>query len=314
MNCLIIDDLEPGIKKLLNQIGLEADYCPELSYQQILACVGNYEGLILRNKIQIDEAFLAYASALKFIGRAGAGLEYIDRAALRKRGIMLINSPEGNRDAVGEHTLGLLLALFNKLIQADREVRAGIWSRERNRGLEIKGKTVGLIGYGNMGRAFAQRLSGFECQVLAYDKKTRCYKNAYAEQVDLEILLAETDVLSLHIPMSEANHNFISESFLQRFKKAIYLVNTARGGLISLKTIARALETGKLLGAALDVLECEDFEKFSAEQRYFMNKLQMDKRVLFSPHVAGLTYESALRINEILCAKIDRYLKLSKLN
>lgn len=313
MNCLIIDDLEPSIRNLLNEIGLEADYRPDLSYPQILTCIGNYEGLILRNRIRIDQSFLKYAAKLKFIGRAGAGLEYIDRVALRKRGIMLINSPEGNRDAVGEHTLGLLLALFNKLVQADREVRDGIWLRKRNRGLEIKGKTVSLIGYGNMGRAFAQRLRGFECRVLAYDKKIRCYKNCYVEQVDLETLLAETDILSLHIPMSEANQNFISEAFLQRFKKNIYLVNTARGGLISLKTIYHALENGKLLGAALDVLECEDFKKFSPAQKHFMQKLQADKRVLFSPHVAGLTYESALRINEILCAKIGRYLKLSKL-
>ena len=197
--------------------------------------------------------------------------------------------PEGNRDAVGEHALGMLLAIFNNLIPANREIKKGLWFREKNRGIEIKNKVIGLIGYGNMGKAFAKCLSGFDCKVIAYDKKNRSYKNQYAKQVSLETLFEETDVLSLHIPLLPENKGLVSLSFLERFKKNIYLINTARGKIIFLETIKKALESGKLLGVALDVLENENFDSLAAKQKELMVYFSKKDNVLFSPHVAGWT-------------------------
>ncbi len=310
MKCLIIDDLHPSIVTLLKKSGIKSDYLPNITKVEIFERISEYEGLILRSKINIDSKLLKLASKLLFIARAGAGIETINKENLVANNIMLINAPEGNRDAVGEHTLGMLLAIFNNLVPANQEVKKGLWLREKNRGVEIKNKVIGLIGYGNMGKSFAKCLSGFDCKVIAYDKKNRSYKNRYAKQVSLATLVKETDVLSLHIPLLPENKGLISLSFLESFKKNIYLINTARGEIITLETIKKGLESGKLLGVALDVFENENFDSLTVKQKELMTYLSKKDNVLFSPHVAGWTHESKVRIAKVLVKKIDRFLRL----
>lgn len=306
MKCLIIDPMFPGIKELLENFGLSADYEPGLSPAEVTERIEDYEGLILRSKMKIDIPFLERAPKLKFIARAGAGVDQIDEAYLHKRDIKLFNAPEGNRDAVGEHALGMILTLFNKLNLGDLEVRKKIWKREANRGIEIKGKTVGIIGYGNMGKAFAKRLSGFECTTLAYDINHRVQSDQYAEVVELQKIFDSVDILSLHTPLTPLSKNMIDNPFLDNFKKPIYLINTARGPVASFASLRYGLEKGILLGACLDVLENEKLETLTDSQLEDFNFLVNQSNVLFSPHVGGWTHESYKRINEVLAEKIKQ--------
>jgi len=294
----------PGIKELLEEIGLEADYIPNIHPEEVIEKIVDYQGLILRSKMKIDISFLEKGSQLRFIARAGAGVDQIDEAYLQKRNIQLFNAPEGNRDAVGEHALGMLLALFNKLHLADAEVRKKIWKREANRGLEIKGKTVGIIGYGNMGKAFSKRLSGFDCNTIAYDINPRVTSDEYAEVVDLKSIFENADVLSLHTPLTPLSKNMVDKAFLDSFKKPFYLVNTARGPVASFASLRYGIESGILLGACLDVLENEKLQTLTEAQTIDFDFLAAQPNVLFSPHVGGWTHESYKRINEVLVAKI----------
>jgi len=234
-------------------------------------------------------------------------MDAIDIEYAESKGIACLNSPEGNRDAVGEHAVGMLLCLFNKIVIADHQVRQGLWKREENRGLEIKGKTIGIIGYGNMGNAFAQRLSGFDSKVIAYDKYKENYSNDYASQVSLETLYKETDILSLHVPLNEETRFMINYDFLSKFKKPIYLINTSRGKVVKTKDLVSKMKEGVVLGAALDVLE---YEQFSSElcsgkeiPEDLTQLLQMPNTV-FSPHVAGWTVESYYKLAYYLSQKI----------
>ncbi len=266
-----------------------------------------YDGLIIRSRFVIDAYFLEKATKLKFIGRVGAGLENIDSDYALSKGIDLISAPEGNRNAVGEHTLAMILSLFNKLNKADKEIRKGLWLREENRGVELDGKTIGLIGYGNMGRAFAKKLCGFNVKVLFYDIKSNL-SDRYATQVSLQELKDQTDVLSLHIPETQETIGMIDRSFINSFKKSFWLINTARGKSIILKDLVASLKTGKVLGAGLDVLE---YEKSSFE-KLFENKivpqefnyLIESEKVLLSPHVAGWTEESNIKLATTIVNKI----------
>lgn len=274
--------------------------------EQIEAKVHDFDGIVIRSRFTIDKTFLDAATNLKFIGRVGAGLENIDCDYAKKKGVYLISAPEGNRNAVGEHTLGMLLSLFNKLNKADGEVRKGKWLREDNRGIELDGKIVGIIGYGNMGKAFAKKLRGFNVEVLCYDIKENV-GNENAKQVPLAVFQENVDVVSLHTPQTPLTLNMINSEFINQFKKAFWLLNTARGKSVVTQDLVAALKTGKILGAGLDVLEYEkaSFENlFSSEMPEAFQYLIDSENVLLTPHVAGWTIESKEKLAQTIVDKI----------
>lgn len=276
--------------------------------EEIEAKIDQYEGVVIRSRFKIDKQFLDAATNLKFIARVGAGLESIDIPYAESKGVALIAAPEGNRNAVGEHALGMLLMLFNKLKQADAEVRSGQWNREKNRGLELEGKTVGLIGYGNMGNAFSKKLKGFDCEVLCYDIRPDL-GNENATQVSLEELQQRADVLSLHTPWTPLTDKMVNTEFINGFKKPFWLINTARGKSVVTADLTAALKSGKILGAGLDVLE---YEKLSFENLFTATKqmpeplqyLIQAENVVLTPHIAGWTVESKIKLAQTIVDKI----------
>jgi len=307
MKVLFIDSTQPILKERLEKAGFDCDYLPDLPVEEIIERIDQYEGIIIRSRIKLDKNLLDKAKKLKFIGRVGAGMENIDVGYAKSKGIKCFNSPEGNRDAVGEHALGMLLALFNKLCIANSEVRNGLWRREENRGLEIKGKTVGIIGYGNMGGAFTQRLNGFEANVIAYDKYKSGFGNEFVKEVDLETIFTESDVLSLHVPLSKETEFMVDAGFIDKFKKPFFLINTARGKVVKTSDLVAALKTGKIRGAALDVLEYEQssFENIhQTKSNPDFEYLVKSEQVILSPHIAGWTQESNIKLATFLTDKI----------
>lgn len=304
MKVLIIDKMHPSIVPLLEKEGFKVDYLPEINRKEIIASIKDYHGMIIRSKTPIDREVLEKAGSLKFVARAGAGLDNIDVDYLQSKGIQLFHAPEGNRDAVAEHAIGMLLALFNHLPQADQQVRKRIWDRESNRGEELAGKTVGVFGYGNMGRAFAKRLRGFDVEVLAYDKYKTGFGDEHVREVAFEEIQAQADVLSIHVPLTAETRNFFTIEVLEGFTKPIYLINTARGEVISFDTLNEALQSKKLRGAVLDVLEKEKLHAMTPSEKLSFQKLAERSNVLFSPHVAGWTHQSYEKINHVLVAKI----------
>ncbi|MDO1447633.1 2-hydroxyacid dehydrogenase [Rhodocytophaga aerolata] len=308
---LVVDEMHPSLLPMLSAKGIQADYKPAFVRKDILENIAPYDGIIIRSKTVIDEEILSRATNLKFIGRAGAGLDQMDLEAIEKRNIQVFNAPEGNRDAVGEHALTMLLCLFNNILQADKEVRAKNWKREANRGIELGGRTVAIIGYGNTGNAFARRLSGFNCRVLAYDKYLSTYTNSYAQEATMEQIFEQADVLSLHIPLTPETLKLVNTEFINRFRKNIFIINTARGEIISLPDLAKAVEAGKVRGACLDVLENEKLQTLTDVQEQAFSFLSGVQNVIFSPHVAGWTHESYVRINEVLVEKIARFINQS---
>ena len=310
MKILHLDTNHDLMIQQLTELGYENHEDYTSSKEEIEAKIHNYDGFIIRSRFTIDKQFLDKATNLKFIGRVGAGLENIDCDYAISKDIQLISAPEGNRNAVGEHALGMLLSLFNKLNKADQEVRSGKWLREENRGIELDGKTVGLIGYGNMGNAFAKKLRGFDVEVLCYDIKDGV-GNENCKQVSLQELQEKADVLSLHTPQTELTINMINEKFINNFKKPFWLINTARGKSVVTKDLVSALESGKILGAGLDVLEYEkkSFENLFTESdipeafQYIINS----EKVLLSPHVAGWTVESKIKLAQTIVDKIKKY-------
>ncbi|OYX15905.1 MAG: phosphoglycerate dehydrogenase [Algoriphagus sp. 32-45-6] len=306
MKILIIDEMHLSIIDLLQKEGHEVEYAPQITREEILDQVADYDGLIIRSKTPMDRSLLEKAVNLKFIGRAGAGLDQIDLEYLAERGVELFHAAKGNRDAVAEHAVGGLLALFNQLLKADREVRKGIWDREGNRGHELMGKTVGVFGYGNMGKAFSKRLKGFGVKILAYDKYKLDFGTEEVQEVMWEKLKAEADVLSIHVPLTPETRDFFTLDELKSFAKPFWLINTARGEVISFDTLNAALDQGILRGAVLDVLENEKFQKFTPEQKAAFERLAERENVLFSPHVAGWTFESYEKINKVLVKKIKK--------
>ncbi|EPR74033.1 D-3-phosphoglycerate dehydrogenase [Winogradskyella psychrotolerans RS-3] len=307
MKILHLDSNHPLLLNQLNALGFTNHEDYTSSKSEIEAKISKYDGMVIRSRFNIDKSFLDAAKNLKFIGRVGAGLENINCYYAEQKGIHLISAPEGNRNAVGEHALGMLLSLFNKLNKADKEVRQGKWLREDNRGLELDGKTVGLIGYGNMGKAFAKKLKGFDVDVLCYDIKTDV-GDANAKQVILEELKARADVLSLHIPQTDLTLNMINSDFINGFKKSFWLINTARGKSVVTEDLVKGLKSGKILGAGLDVLE---YEKSSFENLFSSNAMPeafqyliASENVLLSPHVAGWTVESNIKLSQTIVDKI----------
>lgn len=304
---LHLDSNHPLMLEQLAEMGYTnvEDYTS--SKETIEDSIHEYEGIILRSRFKIDASFLEKATRLKFIGRVGAGLENIDCDFAATKGIVLVAAPEGNQTAVGEHTLGMLLTLFNKLNLVDQEVRQGVWIREGNRGIEIEGKTVGIIGYGHMGNAFAKRLQGFDCEVIFYDIKDHL-ENQYAKQVSLATLQERADILSLHVPQTPETIHLIDAAFIQQMEKPFWLINTARGKAVNTADLVHALESGKVRGAALDVLEYEksSFENMFAEENLPqpLQYLIQSKQVLLSPHIAGWTIESKEKLAQTIIDKI----------
>ena len=301
---IIADEMHPSIVPDLNNAGFEVDYLPEISREMLKDCIYQYDGIIIRSKTDLDREMIDLARNLKYIARAGAGTDKIDEPYCNDKGIAILNAPEGNRDALGEHAIGILLTLLNKIHLSDREIRSSYWNREGNRGTEIKDKIVGIIGYGNMGSAFAQRLSGFECRVLAYDKYKKDYGDKYAIAADMEQLYREVDILSFHVPLTEETHGIYDFDFFNKFEKDLYVVNTARGPILPLTDLIRLLDAGKILGAALDVLEKEKLGKLTAEEKERFSNLIARDNVVLTPHVGGWSYESYKRINDVLVRKI----------
>lgn len=304
LRIIIIDEMHPSIVPNLTESGFSCNYVPDITRGELLGIIGEYEGIIVRSKTQMDKELLEQAKKLKFIARAGAGIDNIDENYCNERGITLLNSPEGNRDALGEHALGMLLTLFNKIHTADQEVRKGVWDREGNRGIEVKGKTIGIVGFGNMGSAFAQRLLGFECDVLAYDKYKSGFGNSHVEEVNLETLFRQCDVISFHVPLTSETKGMYNYDFFHKFRKNIFLVNTARGPIIPFADLIRLLDEGKIKGAVLDVLENEKLSSLSIEQENLFKRLSTMINVVLTPHIGGWSYESYERINDVLVQKI----------
>lgn len=307
MKVLHLDNNHPILIEMLANAGFENEENYTASKTEVEAIISGYDGIVIRSRFNIDKQFLDAAKNLKFIARVGAGLESIDIDYAEKLGVELFSAPEGNRNAVGEHSLGMLLSLFNKLNSANREVKNGQWNRESNRGTELDGKTVGLIGYGNMGKAFAKKLRGFDCEVLCYDIKDGV-EDANAKQVTLETLQEKVDVLSLHTPWTPLTDKMVNANFIHSFAKPFWFINTARGKSVVTADLVEALKTGKILGAGLDVLE---FEKLSFESLFDSNTIPealtelfaMDN-VLLTPHIAGWTVESKRRLAEVIAGKI----------
>jgi D-3-phosphoglycerate dehydrogenase len=308
---LHLDKNHPLLIEQLTKAGYKNEEDYTSSKSDIEQIISGYDGIVIRSRFKCDSTFIDAGTNLKFIARVGAGLESIDIPYAESKGITLISAPEGNCNAVGEHTLGMLLSLFNKLNKADLEVKKGKWNREANRGIELDGKTVGIIGYGNMGKAFSKKLQGFDCKVICYDIKENV-GDKNATQVSLKTFQKEVDVVSLHIPWTPLTNRMVDSNFINQFSKAFWLLNTARGKSVVTSDMILALKKGQLLGAGLDVLE---FEKSSFES-LFSNKipaslsdlLSMDN-VILSPHVAGWTIESKEKLAQVIAEKIVRKFK-----
>ncbi|SDH19184.1 D-3-phosphoglycerate dehydrogenase [Dyadobacter soli] len=308
MKILIADSMHPSLFGMLDEQKWEYDYHPEYKREDIKNALPGYDVLMIRSKTFLDREMLENAQKLRFIARAGAGLDLIDLEVAKALNIEVFHAGAGNRDAVAEQALGMLLALFNNILRADRQVRDGIWDREGNRGVELMGKTVGLIGYGNNGSATAKRLSGFGCKVLAYDKYRDNYGDAFATESSIEEIQQEADVLSLHIPLTDITRYLVNEEFISAFAKPFYLMNLSRGEVVKLKAVTEALENGKIKGACLDVLENEKIGKLTPEQQEVFDYLRASDRVVLTPHIAGWTHESYVRINEVLVEQIQNRL------
>ena len=297
---LIADEMHPSLFTMLTDAGFRYEYQPAINRADLLATIAPYDGLIIRSKTSIDADLLSRAPNLKFIGRAGAGLDLIDLAETDKRNIRVFHAGEGNRDAVAEQVVGVLLVLLANILKADREVRQGIWDREGNRGYELGNLTVGIVGYGNNGHATARRLSGFGCRVLTYDKYRTHYGDAFADEATMDQIMADADVLSLHVPLTDETRLLVDDTFIAQMKKPFYLLNASRGEVVSLSAVVRGLESDKIRGAGLDVLENEKLAKLTPDQQTAFDYLRQSDRTVLTPHVAGWTHESYVRINEVL--------------
>ncbi|GAE66635.1 hydroxyacid dehydrogenase [Chryseobacterium indologenes] len=304
MKVLLLDKNHPLITEqlLAKNFILEEDFTS--SYEEVCDKIKNYDGIIIRSRIPLDKKFLENGKNLKFIARVGAGMENIDIPVAEELGIQLINSPEGNRDSVAEHVMGMLLVIMNRLFIASQEVKKGIWKREENRGDELLGKTVGLIGYGNMGKATAKRLSGFGCKVIFHDILPGL-ADEFATQVSLEELKQSAEILSLHIPLTQETNGLIDEEFIAEMKNDFYFVNTARGKNVTTKDLVKGLKSGKVKGACLDVLEYEksSFENLETENEDLKYLLESEKAIV-TPHIAGWTHQSKEKLAQFIVDKI----------
>jgi D-3-phosphoglycerate dehydrogenase len=301
---VFIDSVHPILQERLEKAGYSCVDATLLDYDSCAAITSDAVGIVIRSRFKMDESFLKNATKLEFIARSGAGMENIDVAYCEKRGIELFNAPEGNRNAVAEHALGMLLNLFRNIKKGDSEVRQGVWDREGNRGIELDGKTVGIIGFGNNGGAFAKKLSGFDVRVLAYDKYKTVPNLGQVEAADMERIFEEADVVSFHIPQTEETLFWGNADFFNTFTKPIYLLNMSRGKIVKTQDLLDAIDQGKVLGACLDVLEFESTSFSEIDKNETLNQLLNHPKVLLSPHIAGWTHESYFLLSDVLADKI----------
>lgn len=311
---LFIDEVHESLWNGLTELGFECIDGTSLRLDEAKIAAQNAYGIVIRSRFTMNEDFLSTANELAFIARSGAGMENIDVQYCQINNIELFNAPEGNRQAVAEHALGMLLALFNKLIQGNAQVRNGVWDREGNRGVELSGKTVGIIGYGNNGSSFARVLSGLGCEVLAYDKYKKGFGNEYVNESSLDRIKEEADILSFHVPQTEETLYYFNSSFLEEFKKPIYLINLSRGKIVEIKALNEGIKNKKVLGACLDVLEYEkkSFANFIGNENQIpgdLKTLMTFDNVIFSPHVGGWTVESYKKLSDTLLTKIKHWLE-----
>jgi len=304
---LFIDSAHVRLQNELEAAGFTCDLQYKWDKERIGTELPNYIGIVIRSRLKLEKDLIDKGINLKFIARVGAGMENIDVEYAHSLGIHCLHAPEGNRDAVGEHVIGMILNLFNNICRANKEVREGHWIREGNRGIELQGKTIGIIGYGNMGSALAQRLKGFGVTVLAYDKYKKNFTDEFAKESSLQEIFENTDVLSLHIPLTDETRFMVNSAFLEKFRKNIYVINTARGKVLKTDDLVNSLKSGKVLGACLDVLEYEalSFEGLEKDKlpEAFQYLIKSDKVVL-TPHIAGWTNESNEKLAAVLARKI----------
>ena len=309
---LCIDSNHNVLHESLIQAGFHCDLFWDKSKEDLMKLIPAYEGIVIRSKFKITKDIIDSAPNLKCIGRVGAGLENIDVEYAKSKGIICVHAPEGNRDAVGEHSLGMLLMLLNNLKRADNEVRHGIWKRAENRGYEISGKTIGIIGYGNMGSAFAKRLQGFDCSILAYDKYKTGFATDFVKEATLNEIYEQADIVSIHLPLTPENQYYINDEFINSFKKNIYIINTARGKCLNTADLVKHMKTGKVPGACLDVLEYESVSFENIDTTTLpepMQYLLISENVILTPHIAGWTHESNYKMSKIIAEKMIEVLK-----
>lgn len=304
---LITDAVHPMLIAGLEYRNYTVDYLPDITYEKVKAIIQDYEGIIVNSKIVCNQALFGDSPTVKWIARLGSGLEVIDAAYCKQKNIFFFNTPEGNRQAVAEHALGLLLALLNNIVRADSEVKNNHWIREANRGEEVNGKTIAIIGYGNTGSAFARVLSGFDVKILAYDKYLDVEKTNQIIPADLPTIFSEADIVSLHLPLTTETIFFADSHFFSNFKKPIYLINTSRGKIVNQQDLIFALQNKQLRGAALDVLENEKLSNFSPTEKQEFEILVSLPNVIITPHIAGWTHQSLFKIAETLLAKLDSF-------
>lgn len=309
---LCIDSNHEILQETLINSGFQCDMFWNKSKEELIKLIPNYDGIVIRSKFKITKEIIDTAPNLKCIGRVGAGMENIDVNYAESKGVKCLSAPEGNRDAVGEHALGMLLMLLNNLKRADTEVRQGIWNRAENRGYEIKGKTVGIIGYGNMGSEFAKRLQGFGCTILAHDTGKTNFGNEFVIESTLNQIFEEADIVSIHLPLTAETHYYIDDAFISCFKKDIYIINTARGKCLNTTDLVKHIKSGKVRGACLDVLEYEsicfeniDITALPEPIQYLLKS----HNVILTPHIAGWSHESNYKMSKIIAEKMIEILK-----
>lgn len=304
---LFLDSCHPSLPEYLEKAGYTVLYKPGLSHDEFEHLLPDVFGIILRSRFIITKEVITKARCLKFIGRVGSGMENIDQAACQSAGVRCFNSPEGNRQAVAEHCLGLLLGLSKNIARSNREVQNGIWAREANRGMELEHKTIGIIGYGNTGSSFARVLRGLSMKILAYDKYKSDFGDAEVIECGIDRIFEESDILSLHIPYNDETHYLVNEVFLGRFRKPIYLINTSRGSIVDTSALLRMMKAGRVLKAGLDVIEYEDYSFESFFKRPLpdiFQELQNHPDIILTPHIGGWTVESNEKLSMILADKI----------
>ncbi len=309
---LITDDCHPLLTDSLTNMGFVCDFLPDITPEETRRLIPKYEGLIINSKILVNRDFLDAAVQLRFVGRLGSGMEIVDKTYAAERGVAVVSSPEGNRNAVAEQALGMLLTLANNLLRADREVRQNIWRREANRGWELRGKTLGIIGFGHTGSQFARKLAGLEMTVLAYDKyKPRGYaaEMSWVQETTLEDIQTQSDIVSLHLPLTSETKHLVDKQFVERCKQGFVLINTSRGSCVKTEDVVAGLEDGRIGGACLDVFENEKPATFSAPEQQLYKRLHQLENVVLAPHIAGWTHESKRLMAEVLAEKIGAALQ-----